>query len=878
MAEPGKRKAARTPDVEHGARPNSSTKRQRVSQACDQCRTAREKCDGIRPACSTCASSSRACSYAANPKKRGIQSGYIKVLEEALAWLFCNSRGCEEALRFALTTGDHDHPVRFRHTEPEVEAKDLHTVWRKSRFRTEVDRLLSGDSANGPPSLPDDGPVRFIGPHRSRDAPQNSIGPDSTAPAQLIDRLETVHSPRLSHPGLVYSESAGTSSTNRPICYSTAEPTSAGGTYTELSRGQKEASNGFACPDTGESLPPDSTSKGSSIPQNTRSQSNTAMYHSSGNSEDKQPFKFQAEASAPWRTRPQRPQTLKLPSNFWRLLDVYFAYTHSWFPIIDKQEVLKASYSYHERGLEHLSGARDQASHAQLWSVMALAAFQDDAGGASDASGAEQPANVSPHMILDTARQLIPSEDGCFEIGHAGALLLISLAYIGQNEYMTAWILVGKAVRVALPRKCANQTPDEGFHSNHPRRRLMLFGCFVVDTVLSAYHGCKRHLSRRDMHLLGILDEEGLEEWHPWQGCEGFGSDKSHSTQHLVKAPVHSLSIFNNLVHLVGILGDFSIRKIRNWHPQPTQDLIHELRSWELNLPEPMRFVGEGNIEDAYTPPSLNLFFTYNVLRLILGGHKDLFAARQIVNSLELHNRRFGLLTTPCLARLLIFIVKEAGCFDTLEPTEMRILETSLSEMAFSHRTGPSDEPQCHTLSRERLDGHGNYVLKEMSYGGVGKTGDEASNNSRIGFPHTRSSVWNSVFGDNRMQTTPHQDPWQWNTPGFPSLHNPLSENPHFTDEPSFIDRESYPLPHTDMDLAMSSSASFGRESTVDRSLGRVDSIDLEALSRDLASLESAESTQSQPEFMQNLGFAPNMNLNDISNEGYGYLDAIFFS
>jgi hypothetical protein len=79
-------------------------KRQRVSRACDQCRTAREKCDGIQPICFTCASTNRNCSYTVSPKKRGIPPGYIKSLEITLAWTFINVAGVEDSLK-ALVHG-----------------------------------------------------------------------------------------------------------------------------------------------------------------------------------------------------------------------------------------------------------------------------------------------------------------------------------------------------------------------------------------------------------------------------------------------------------------------------------------------------------------------------------------------------------------------------------------------------------------------------------------------------------------------------------------------------------------------------------------------------------------------------------------------------
>lgn len=37
---------------------------------------------------------------------------------------------------------------------------------------------------------------------------------------------------------------------------------------------------------------------------------------------------------------------LDLPSETWHLIDVYFSYTHSWLPIIEKHDLLRTSYQY----------------------------------------------------------------------------------------------------------------------------------------------------------------------------------------------------------------------------------------------------------------------------------------------------------------------------------------------------------------------------------------------------------------------------------------------------------------------------------------------------------------------------------------------------
>jgi hypothetical protein len=118
---------------------NASGKRSRVSRACDQCRTAREKCDG-QPVCSTCSVSRRACTYTANPKKRGIQPGYIRTLELALTWLFNNSEA-EALLNKTIAQEGLSSILLGKDTK---ESNKLHKSWRKSKFCKDIDKLLSG--------------------------------------------------------------------------------------------------------------------------------------------------------------------------------------------------------------------------------------------------------------------------------------------------------------------------------------------------------------------------------------------------------------------------------------------------------------------------------------------------------------------------------------------------------------------------------------------------------------------------------------------------------------------------------------------------------------------------------------------------------------
>lgn len=130
---PSKRRAIQVAD--------KPIKRTRVSRACDQCRVAKEKCNGSQPTCSTCFTSRRACTYTANVKKRGIQPGYIRALELALAYLFQHDPDNETLVNDKLARGGSASLLLSRDSK---DSKKLHRRWRKTRFYTDVDKLLSG--------------------------------------------------------------------------------------------------------------------------------------------------------------------------------------------------------------------------------------------------------------------------------------------------------------------------------------------------------------------------------------------------------------------------------------------------------------------------------------------------------------------------------------------------------------------------------------------------------------------------------------------------------------------------------------------------------------------------------------------------------------
>lgn len=224
-----------------------------------------------------------------------------------------------------------------------------------------------------------------------------------------------------------------------------------------------------------------------------------------------------------------------LPSNIWRLFDVYFAYTHTWLPILQKHDILKLAYTYGEHGL-HLSPTGPNAEHAELWALAALASTQEIPLSAPLDAGTSE-------AIYQTARRLIPDERGKQSISHVKAFLLLSLINISSEKWTAAWLQIGQAVNIAL---------DLGLHAHsHSRSKHTMLACFLLERLLCSHLKRIPRLSSADIASLGPVEEEGLEEWETWSPCDGFSQHGKESRgEASQRAPSHTLSIFNQLVVL----------------------------------------------------------------------------------------------------------------------------------------------------------------------------------------------------------------------------------------------------------------------------------------------------------------------------------------
>ncbi|KAI4652621.1 uncharacterized protein J4E79_008928 [Alternaria viburni] len=278
-----------------------------------------------------------------------------------------------------------------------------------------------------------------------------------------------------------------------------------------------------------------------------------------------------------------------LPTDCWRLIEIYCTYTQCWLPIADKLEILKLSYSYAEQGLALSSDMSNSGSYAEMWSVFAVGSTHDDASLAGE-SYHPWPSG----RLYDIARQLIPNELGKFELGHVKALLNLALFNIHGKLFDAAWHLVGGALRLAL---MLAESPD----AVTLRLKHVISSCFVLDSLLALHLKRRPYLDRADISWMGKIEEDGMEEWQPWGGHLNLGPSR------LSNSPTLALSTFNALMELVDILR------------------CHSLQPFEPNL---FDFGMNGPIFDPHDP--------YNALVSgDLGSFLDDFASKHGAKKLQ---------------------------------------------------------------------------------------------------------------------------------------------------------------------------------------------------------------------------------------------------
>jgi hypothetical protein len=261
----------------------------------------------------------------------------------------------------------------------------------------------------------------------------------------------------------------------------------------------------------------------------------------------------------PTRSTQVDSQKDRLPSCMGHLIDVYFSYTHSWFPILEKHRILRAAYQYSH---QESDGEHSDLSLVLLWAIAAITCHQVSKSDERSKICELYTTSEFVSICYDRTKGLIPPEEGSFHIEHVQALLILVLLNIGHGEWSTAWFLTGKATRIAISSGLGDHWRSADLLSTgqrySPRPLHVFWGCFVLDTITSSKMRRIPHLRTEDLKGIPLLNEDGIEEWDPWSDCLRIFPEMKPNL------PVFSLSTFNQLIGLLKILNSQITRDIQD--------------------------------------------------------------------------------------------------------------------------------------------------------------------------------------------------------------------------------------------------------------------------------------------------------------------------
>ena len=212
------------------------------------------------------------------------------------------------------------------------------------------------------------------------------------------------------------------------------------------------------------------------------------------------------------------------------------------------------------------------------------------------------------------SRNLIPSEKERYELGHIQALLLLALVNMGLEDWTAAWFLSGQAVRMAIAMGLGAMTDTR--RSDELRLgKAVYLGCFVIDSLLSFRLNRCPAMSSNDLATIGLLEEDGLEEWNSWVDVlPPTGIPHGKNPPH--RGPLLALSCFNRLVELASVLNKISRNQSMGYEAAASaQQLVVDLKQWDDGLPLGCRLIGPDSIyperHSALLPHQTYLGLTY---------------------------------------------------------------------------------------------------------------------------------------------------------------------------------------------------------------------------------------------------------------------------
>lgn len=562
-------------------------------------------------------------------------------------------------------------------------------------------------------------------------------------------------------------------------------------------------------------------------------------------------------------TRPRRqPESRSanacLPGNWRRLVDIYFSYTHCWFPIVNKESIINTAQAFPAGGIPLQSMVDFPSAYAELWAVLALASFQD----AASLSPAVEP-RMSPQRIYFIARNMMPSEERRFELPHLRALLLHSIVLIGQGAGLAAWMLVGTAVRLALHlRETGELYATDGNADELVSPGALAFtACLVLNTFTSACLGQPTFLKVDISDIQAFVDTmrtvPGDEQWHTVPGIGPSGEDAASST-------LHPLRTFHQLYRFTQILSISLDAEARR-----EKDVVEDVTTEDLvKCLEPQFAFCSSVLYGGSTPlvPSafiLQTAFLAITIHLVTGYRASLLSS--LVEVIESCVSQFGTCGTPPIVVGMLGMVHRCGHIEKMHDGErQRWTATIESLRSVWRRPAMGVSPAASTMDSFASMPQGHHHASSS----VGVTSPDFMG---MGFdgPHAFMAVPTPGSGymlpgnDGMGMPQRASEPFQAFPTNLPTRNLPTN-SPSVRNPSSGASRVPWASSSALMAGPTSSSASQGH------GVATPLPVDYDAILEELGSIDCTDGLDMDPQFMTNLGFAPGADLGEMFQADFG--------
>ncbi|KAH6962755.1 hypothetical protein DER45DRAFT_551815 [Fusarium avenaceum] len=274
----------------------------------------------------------------------------------------------------------------------------------------------------------------------------------------------------------------------------------------------------------------------------------------------------------------------KLPKNWPFLLDLYFETTHSWFPISQKHELLRAAYKLANSTSATSVDLPSTGDIAFLQAVLLFASYQS-----AFVADSFKSAHIGTHNETYTIRSSqylgqtsLFSDPSEYELGHVRAFLVLALFDMDQKLWSEAWVNIGRAIYTATSIGLVDKNSIAARSISEDNVKRTLLGCMTLETIISSQLNTVPFFKSSDILSAGLLIIDGMEEWEPWQPkiivptataqpLQGFSSH----------VPGHVISTFNRLLLVMASLNELTCQK---GNPPTEETLLEIIRGCEQNL------------------------------------------------------------------------------------------------------------------------------------------------------------------------------------------------------------------------------------------------------------------------------------------------------